>query len=93
MTILDWLTLISYMALNIDIILQIGRIYKRKSSEDLSLVGMTIRFIAILIIAVKFFTLGDVPLIIGQGMAVVTFGTYFVLAIIYFRHRRAKSSS
>jgi uncharacterized protein with PQ loop repeat len=89
MTVLDWLTLISYIALNIDIVLQIGRIYRRKSSEDLSLVGMTIRYIAILIIAVKFFSLDDLPLMIGQGLVVATFGTYFVLSLVYFRHRRA----
>lgn len=91
MTILDWLTLVSYIALNVDIVLQIKRIYQRKSSEDLSLVGMTIRYAAILIIAFKFLSLGDLPLIIGQGIAVVTFGAYFALAILYFRHRRVKN--
>ncbi len=85
MNILDWLTLLSYIALNIDIVLQIKRIYHRKSSEDLSLPGMTIRYIAILIIVFKFAAIGDAALIIGQGIAVVTFGTYFTLALIYYR--------
>jgi len=85
MDILDWLTLLSYVALNIDIVLQIKRIYHRKSSEDLSLLGMTIRYIAILIIVFKFAAIGDIALIIGQGIAVVTFGTYFTLALIYYR--------
>ncbi|HSW98497.1 MAG TPA: hypothetical protein VLF71_01535 [Candidatus Saccharimonadales bacterium] len=90
MDILDWLTLLSYIALNIDIVLQIRRIYRRKSSEDLSLAGMTIRYAAIIIIIIKFAALGDVSLIIGQSIAVVTFGTYFAMALIYFRHRKDK---
>ena len=90
MTILDWLTLSSYIALNIDIVLQIRRIYQRKSSEDLSLLGMTIRYIAILIIIIKFAAIGDTSLIIGQGIAVITFGTYFALALVYFRNRKTE---
>jgi hypothetical protein len=87
MNFLDWLTLVCYIALNVDIVLQIKRIYQTKSSEDLSLFGMTIRFAAILVILVKFVTLKDVALTIGQGIAVVTFSSYFALAIFYFRHR------
>jgi uncharacterized protein with PQ loop repeat len=85
--ILDFLTLISYIALNIDVILQAARIYKTKSSEDLSLFGMLIRYIAIVIILIKFISLSSVPLILGQGLIALTFTVYFVLAIIYFRHR------
>jgi len=87
MHILDWLTLISYIALNVDIVLQIKRIYRTKSSEDLSLAGMTIRYAAILVIVIKFAAIGDRTLIIGQSIAVVTFGTYFILALIYYRYR------
>jgi len=90
MDVLDWLTLLSYIALNIDIVLQIKRIYRRKSSEDLSLLGMTIRYVAIIIIVIKFVAIRDIALIIGQCIAVVTFGTYFTLALVYFRHRKAK---
>ena len=49
MTLLDLLTLLSYIALNVDILFQIRRIYQTKSSRDLSLVGMSIRYAAILI--------------------------------------------
>jgi hypothetical protein len=34
MTILDLLTLLSYIALNVDILFQIQRIYQTKSSRD-----------------------------------------------------------
>jgi hypothetical protein len=89
MTTLDLLTLLSYVALNVDILFQIRRIYRTKSSLDLSLVGMSIRYAAILIILAKFISLSDLPLILGQGLIVLTFTTYLALALYYFakRHR------
>ena len=84
MALLDVLTLLSYIALNVDILFQIRRIYHTKSSRDLSLFGMSVRYAAILIILIKFITLSDVPLIIGQGLIVLTFTTYFALALYYF---------
>jgi hypothetical protein len=89
MTTLDLLTLLSYVALNVDILFQIRRIYRTKSSHDLSLVGMSIRYAAILIILAKFISLSDLPLILGQGLIVLTFTTYLALALYYFakRHR------
>jgi hypothetical protein len=87
MTILDLLTLLSYIALNVDILFQIERIYKTKSSRDLSILGMSVRYAAILIILIKFMRLSDVPLIIGQGLIVLTFTTYLVFALYYRRAR------
>lgn len=88
MDFLDILTLLSYIALNIDITFQIGRIYRTKSSRDLSLVGLSIRYAAIVVILVKFISLGDTPLILGQGLIVLTFTAYFVLALMYFLLRK-----
>ena len=88
MALLDVLTLLSYIALNVDILFQIRRIYHTKSSRDLSLFGMTVRYAAILIILIKFISLSDVPLIIGQGLIVLTFTTYFALALYYFVTRK-----
>lgn len=87
---LDWLTFLSYAALNVDILFQIRRIYHTKSSRDLSLAGMTIRYVAILIILIKFISIDDYPLILGQTLIVVTFSIYFVLAISYLRYRQEK---
>jgi len=89
MTILDLLTLLSYIALNVDILFQIKRVYQTKSSRDLSIVGMSIRYAAILIILIKFVRISDMPLIIGQGLIVLTFTTYLVLAL-YYRHAHAR---
>lgn len=87
MSILDWLTLFSYIALTTDIVFQAKRIYKTKSSSDLSLFGMSIRYTAILILLVKFVSLSDLPLVFGQALIVLAFTAYFVLAVIYFLHR------
>lgn len=88
MSFLDILTVLSYIALNIDIVLQIKRIHKTKSSEDLSLTGLVVRYLAILIIMYKFLTLKDLPLILGQALIVVTFTIYLILAILYFLRRK-----
>ena len=90
MSSLDELTLISYIALNIDVALQIKRIYKTKSSQDLSLLGMTIRGIAILVILIKFISLKDAALIIGQALIAATFAAYFILALSYFLYRNKR---
>jgi len=90
MNFLDWLTLLSYVALNIDILFQIRRIYQTKSSKDLSLIGMTIRYIAIIIILIKFIKLSDVALIAGQALIAVTFTIYFIFALTYFYYRKQK---
>jgi len=92
MTILDLLTLVSYIALNVDILFQIQRIYQTNSSRDLSLTGMSIRYAAIVIIMVKFISISDLPLIIGQGLILLTFSTYLALAVYYFANRRVRGS-
>jgi len=92
MTLLDLLTLLSYVALNVDILFQIRRIHQTKSSQDLSLAGMSIRYMAILIILTKFIDLSDLPLIIGQGLILLTYTTYFALALYYFPNRHAHTS-
>lgn len=85
---LNVLTIISYIALNVDILLQIVRIYKTKSSRDISLTGLSIRYAATLVIFVKFFSLSDYPLILGQGLIVVTCTIYIVLAAHYYVQRK-----
>ena len=88
MDLLDFLTLLSYVALNIDIIFQTIRIHKTKSSKYVSLFGLAVRYIGIVIILVKFISLRDTALVIGQGLIAITFTAYFILAVSYFRHRK-----
>lgn len=91
MGILDFLTLLSYIALNVDVVLQIKRIRETKSSHDLSLLGLAVRYIAIFIILIKFVSLDDLPLIIGQGLITITFTIYLVLAVMYFLYPREEA--
>lgn len=88
MNLLDIATLFSYIALNVDILLQIHQIVVTRSSHDLSLLGLSIRYAAILVIFVKFWSLGEWPLIVGQGLIMVTFTLYLALAVTYLRQEK-----
>ncbi len=87
MSSLDIFTILSYIGLNIDILFQIRRIYKTKSSRDISLFGLSVRYVAIIIILIKFISLSDTALIIGQGLILITFTSYFILALLYYLRR------
>ena len=81
MNLLDTLTLLSYLGLNLDIILQARKIHKVRSIEDLSMVGLIVRFFAVYIILYKLICVGDVALIFGQGLIAITFTAYLLLAL------------
>ena len=83
MTILDLLTLLSFIALGVAIVLQMKRIYRTKSSHDRSLVGMGIRYAANAIILIKVIQISDPMLSLGQGLIVLTYTAYFALAFYY----------
>ena len=68
MGLLNTLTVVSYVALTADLLLQIRRIHHTRSSDDLSLPGLTIRFFAITTILVKFISMRSTILIVGHGM-------------------------
>ncbi len=87
MTFLDIVTLFSYAALTADIVFQIVRVRKTHSSRDVSLAGITIRYIAILVIFYKFFTLTEWTLMVGQGLLMIVFTLYLVLAFYYHKHK------
>ena len=87
MDFLDIITFASYIALTVDILFQIRSIRRTRSSKDVSLVGITIRYVAILIILYKFMTLSDWPLVLGQGLLTAVFTAYIVLAFYYYRHK------
>lgn len=84
---LDIITLLSFIALTADIMFQIRNIYSTHSSNDISLIGISIRYVAIMVIFYKFYTLTEWPLMIGQGMLAIVFTLYLVLAFHYHRHK------
>lgn len=74
------------MAINFDILLQIHKIRITKSSHDVSLLGCSVRFAAIVIITAKFISLGDWSLLSGQLLILATFVVYLWLVVLYAKH-------
>ncbi len=91
MEIIDILTYLAYFALVGDLIIENLRIIRRKSSDDISIVGTSIRGVAILIILYKLTTVGDVPVLVGHSMITVAFVLYLVLVIIYHAKKSKKA--
>jgi hypothetical protein len=91
MTMLDIITFASYVALTADIVFQIRNIRTTCSSHDISIIGISIRYAAILIILYKFMTLSDWPLVLGQGLLAIVFTAYLVL-VFHYRMQRYSGS-
>lgn len=87
MNTVDSLTIVSLVAINIDILLQNIRVFQRKSSLDISLLGTTIRYLAIIILLAKYLTIHDTVLIIGQTVILVNVGAYTYLVVRYRKGR------
>ncbi len=86
MHILDIATIVALMALNIDIFLQNQKVYRRKSSKDISLPGLSVRYIAIFIILTKYVAINDKVLVFGQSLIALNVMVYIVLV---YRYRRS----
>ena len=78
---LDAVTLLAYVALALDLLLEIRKVKAQKHSADISFVGIAIRTSAATIILVKFFVLNDYVLLAGQVTLVALLVVY--LALIY----------
>ena len=83
------LLLFSYIALSVDVVLQIARIEQRHSSRDISIRGDLLRFAAVTVLVIKFVVLGDTVLIIGQSILSALLLIYTIMLI---RMRRRKST-
>lgn len=92
MTLLDFLTLLSFVGLNIDVLLQAHKIREVKSAEDISMSGLVVRFVAIFIILYKLLCIGDITLIIGQGLLAITFASYMILVFSYLPKAKKKKA-
>lgn len=92
MNLLDLLTLLSFIGLNIDILLQAHKIRQVKSSEDISITGLMIRFVSIFVILYKLLCVGDIALILGQGLLVITFTSYMVLVFSYLPKKKQRKT-
>jgi hypothetical protein len=87
MELLDILTIGAFVALSTDIVLQINHLRSHKSSDDLSLIGLGVRYAAIWVLLYNFYTIGDWPLLVGQALLATVFTFYLGVVLVYYRKR------
>lgn len=90
--IVNYGTLVAFGAIAVDLLFQIQRVGRRKSSADISVWGYTIRFVSAFILFAKYFTLADRYLILGQAVVIVLLTLYFALIIRYHSRRAVRKS-
>lgn len=79
----DLAALFSLLALNVDIALQNRRVFLRRSSRDISIIGLLVRYAAIFVLLIKYVTLDDAILIAGQAIIALNVTLYVVLVHKY----------
>ena len=80
---LDYGLVLAYIAIMTDISLQIGRIWQRQSSGDVSIMGTTVRALASGVFLTKYVQIQDKYLTIGQSMFLALLGVYLFLLVKY----------
>lgn len=83
---LDIITFFAYIALAVDLVLEIRKVRARQHSDDISLLGIAVRTSAATVILIKLFVVNDYVLIVGQAMLIALLIAYLVL-IYRFRSR------
>ena len=84
LSLLNTITLFAYAALAADFLLQIHRVWARKHSADVSIIGVVVRTTAAAIILLKVAAVGDTFLIVGQ-LAMVTLLLMYLAVVFRFR--------
>ncbi|MFA5926048.1 MAG: hypothetical protein WC831_03870 [Parcubacteria group bacterium] len=82
--IINYSALIAFSFFTIDIVVQIFHIHKIKSSRDISIKGSVIRAVAAYILLVKYYSVNDIFLEIGQTVFTLSL-TAYLLMMIYYR--------
>lgn len=80
---INYAVLMAYAFFTIDVVMQILRVKSRKSSRDVSSIGISVRILASITLFIKFFNLTDIFLVIGQGTLVIALITYLIMLIYY----------
>ena len=89
---INLITLGAFIAFISDNLLQGIQIHTQKSSKDVSVIGETIRLSAVILLLVKFISLEDMYLIIGQSIMTVTLFFYYGSILYYSKYgKNAKS--
>ena len=82
-SVLNTVTLFAYMALVVDFMLQIHRVWERKHSRDVSIPGVVVRTFAAMVLLAKMFVVADGVLIVGQSAMVILLIVYLGLLVKY----------
>ena len=90
MNFIDWATFISFVAFNTDLVFEIQKVHSTRDSKDVSLPGIFIRLAASVLIFMKFVSIEDKALIIGQGTFTTILFLYFVLLMKYKKKKKKK---
>ena len=80
---LDYAVALAYVALLFDMALQIRRVTLRKSSGDISIVGVVVRTLASIVFMLKYVYMQDPLLTIGQSLLLTLLAIYVFLIIWY----------
>lgn len=80
---------IALVMLSIGVMSQMWKIHRNKSSEDISLVAVTFRSVAMIIIMLKMIYLKDWYLISGQGVLMATY-IFYIGTILKYRFAKKK---
>lgn len=84
MWILDYAVLLAFSSFIIELLFQIRHTLNRKSSIDISITSVIIRFLAGIVLLIRYLVIKDTFLIIGQ----ITFSSIFlilILLILFYR--------
>jgi hypothetical protein len=80
---INLLVIVSFVALNLDVLLQNYRLYQIRESVDISLSGVALRLFAVIVLATKFYLLDEGALFAGQSILAVNVAVYLVLVTRY----------
>ena len=79
---IDYSLLVAFTITTIGIITQTVRIIKTKNVESISLIEVSLRLVVVTIFFVKYLTMNDIHLIIGQIILSAVFLWYFITLIV-----------
>ena len=82
---LDYGTILAFVMFSAGNISQTRKVFKRRSSADIALLDLALRFLASIILFIKVIDVGDAYLIIGQSISFLIFFFYCTIATKY-RH-------
>lgn len=84
MSTIDILTIIAYIGLCFNNVLQIVHVIRRHSSLDISIIGEVVRLFAVIVIWYKLYLVNDYAIFLGHTLIASTFLLYLII-IIYYR--------